>query len=60
LLHILISPSIKFMKSYFFQLGFLDGYYGLVVSAISAQASFYKYLKMRELLKKHESRKNSH
>lgn len=52
LLHILLSPTIKFMKSYFFQLGFLDGYYGLVVSAISAQASFYKYLKMRELLKK--------
>lgn len=55
LLHILLSPTIKFIKSYFFQLGFLDGYYGLVVSAISAQASFYKYLKMHELLKKYES-----
>jgi hypothetical protein len=42
---------LKFFKSYFIQLGILDGYYGLVVSAISAQASFYKYLKMRELQK---------
>ncbi len=53
--HILLSPSVKFLKSYFFQLGFLDGYYGLIVSAISAQASFYKYVKMRELIKNHGS-----
>jgi glycosyltransferase involved in cell wall biosynthesis len=50
--HVLLSPFLHFIKSYFLQLGFLDGYYGFVVSAISAHASFYKYLKMRELLKK--------
>jgi glycosyltransferase involved in cell wall biosynthesis len=50
--HILLSPFMKFIKSYFLQLGFLDGYYGFIVCAISAHASFYKYLKMRELLKK--------
>lgn len=51
ILFILFSPLIKFKKSYFLQLGFLDGYYGFVVCAISAHASFYKYLKIRELQK---------
>jgi hypothetical protein len=52
LLHILFSPLVKFIKSYFIQLGILDGYYGFVVSAISAHAAFYKYVKIRELQKK--------
>jgi glycosyltransferase involved in cell wall biosynthesis len=51
LAQLFFSPPIKFIKSYFIQLGFLDGYYGFVVSAISAQTAFYKYLKMREFLK---------
>ncbi len=55
LLQLLFSPFIKFIKSYFIQLGFLDGYAGFVVSAVSAQATFYKYLKMREMIKKHDS-----
>ncbi len=51
LFQLLFSPAVKFIKSYFIQLGFLDGYYGFVVSAISAQTAFYKYLKIRELSK---------
>ena len=58
IIHILLSPAIKFTKSYFFQLGFLDGYYGFIVSVISAQASFYKYLKMQELYKKNSKRQS--
>ena len=50
---ILFGPFIKFIRSYFLQLGFLDGYYGFVVCAISAHASFYKYLKIRQLQKKY-------
>ncbi len=46
---ILLSPIHKFIKSYFFQLGILDGYYGFVVCAISAQATFLRYAKLREL-----------
>jgi len=46
---IICSPIIKFIKSYFLQRGFLDGYYGFVVSLISAFATFIKYLKIREL-----------
>jgi glycosyltransferase involved in cell wall biosynthesis len=46
---ILFSPLIKFLKSYFFQLGFMDGYHGFVISVISAHATFLKYVKVKEL-----------
>ena len=52
LLTLLLSPVWKFFQSYFLRLGFLDGYYGFVVCAVSAFATFAKYLKMRELRKK--------
>ncbi len=41
----------KFIRDYFFKLGFLDGYYGYVICALSSQATFAKYLKLRELNK---------
>ena len=51
---LLLSPVLKFVKSYFLWLGFLDGYYGFVVCAISAFASFLKYVKLRQLRAPHE------
>lgn len=51
---ILFSPLIKFFKSYIIRRGFLDGYYGFIVCAISAFASFLKYVKLKELYRKHE------
>jgi glycosyltransferase involved in cell wall biosynthesis len=48
-LKIVVSPWFKFIKSYVLQLGFLDGYYGFVISRISASAVFLKYVKLREL-----------
>ncbi len=45
------SPLLKFSSSYFVRLGFLDGYAGFLVCAISAFASFVKYIKLRELWK---------
>ena len=39
----------KFKRDYIFKLGFLDGYYGFVVCAMSSYAVFVKYLKIREL-----------
>lgn len=50
---VLLAPLYKFCKSYFFRLGFLDGYFGFVISRISAQATFLKYIKLRELNKSH-------
>jgi glycosyltransferase involved in cell wall biosynthesis len=41
----------KFKRDYIFKLGFLDGYYGFVVCAMSAYTVFVRYLKMRELKK---------
>jgi glycosyltransferase involved in cell wall biosynthesis len=49
LLKILLNPVWKFFQSYMLRLGFLDGYYGLLVCAISAFATFAKYIKLREL-----------
>jgi glycosyltransferase involved in cell wall biosynthesis len=51
---VVLSPVFKFIKSYFIRLGFLDGYYGFVVCAISAFASFLKYVKLRQLRAPHE------
>lgn len=47
---ILLKPPVKFIRDYFFKLGFLDGYYGFIICRISAQATFYKYIKLRQLI----------
>ncbi len=51
LMKILVNPIWKFLRDYFFKLGFLDGYYGFIVCMISAHATFIKYIKMKELQK---------
>lgn len=52
---VFINPVWKFIYSYFFRLGFLDGYKGFLVCAISAFATFCKYIKMRELWRETKS-----
>lgn len=49
ILHILIKPRVKFLKSYIFKLGFLDGYYGYTISRLSAYETFLRYSKLKEL-----------
>jgi len=51
MLKIIFSPVVKFIKDYIIRLGFLDGYYGYVVCRISAQATFMKYAKIRQMRK---------
>ncbi|NJM25227.1 MAG: hypothetical protein HC859_06755 [Bacteroidia bacterium] len=34
------SPLFKFVRKYFIQLGFMDGYYGFVYCAASSSANF--------------------
>ncbi len=46
-----IHGSVMFIKTYFLQLGFLDGFNGLVISLMNAGGSFFKYAKHRELIK---------
>jgi glycosyltransferase involved in cell wall biosynthesis len=52
LLSILFKPCVKFIRDYFLLLGILDGYYGFVISRISANATFLKYVKLYQLQKK--------
>jgi len=52
LIHVIGNPIFTFVKKYFFQLGFLDGFYGFVICVNSAFANFTKYVKIRELNRK--------
>jgi hypothetical protein len=45
----LLSPVVRFVKFYFFRLGFLDGIPGLVHIAIGCRNSFTKYAKARAM-----------
>ncbi|MFC2123979.1 glycosyltransferase family 2 protein [Bacteroidota bacterium] len=47
-IHVILNPGFKFIKRYFFQLGFLDGYYGFVFCAIASLNNFLKYLRLFE------------
>jgi len=49
MLKLISSIPVRFIRDYFFKLGFLDGYYGFVICSLSAWASFVKYLKLKEL-----------
>jgi glycosyltransferase involved in cell wall biosynthesis len=51
LLQICLAPKWRFFHGYIIKLGFLDGYYGYVVSKISAHAKYLKYAKMLEIQK---------
>ncbi len=45
-LKLIVKPFAKFLKDYFIKLGMLDGYYGFVISRISAKATYLKYKKL--------------
>ncbi|MFZ1907857.1 MAG: glycosyltransferase family 2 protein [Burkholderiales bacterium] len=46
---LLLSPLVRFVKMYFFRLGFLDGLPGLIHISIGCMNSFLKYAKLIEL-----------
>lgn len=43
------APLVKFVQSYFFRLGILDGREGFTISKLSAAATFQKYDKLKKL-----------
>ena len=51
-INVIFSPLFRFIKSYFFQLGFLDGYYGFLFCTISASMTFFKYVRLYEYRRK--------
>ena len=50
-LAIIFSPVYKFIRLYFFRLGFLDGYYGYLICRNSAYSTFLKHAKLKALWK---------
>ena len=46
---IIIKSIWKFKRDYFFKGGIWDGYYGFIICAISAHATFVRYVKLREM-----------
>jgi glycosyltransferase involved in cell wall biosynthesis len=48
LCNLLFRPPVKFIETYLFKLGFLDGLPGLIISVASAFYVFIKYAKMWE------------
>jgi hypothetical protein len=51
LLHLTLSPLVRFIKFYVVRLGFLDGLPGLVHILVGCRNSFMKYEKMRAIPK---------
>ncbi|MCP4121546.1 MAG: glycosyltransferase family 2 protein [Bacteroidetes bacterium] len=47
--HLLLKPFFRFLKHYIFQLGFLDGKTGFIISVIMAWGVFLRYVKVKEL-----------
>ncbi|HEX8315921.1 MAG TPA: glycosyltransferase family 2 protein [Flavisolibacter sp.] len=47
-----INPPFSFIKHYIFQLGFLDGWEGLVSARMTAYYTFLKYARLYELWRK--------
>ena len=48
---ILFSPPFKFIRHYFFKLGFLDGYYGFLICRNMAYSTFLKHAKLKAMWK---------
>lgn len=46
--------QIKFFKHYFLKLGFLDGFYGFVIAAVSGYSDLLKQIKLFELHRKNK------
>ncbi len=49
--NIIFNPIWRMFRDYFIKLGFLDGFYGLVISVNSAHETFLKYIKLRDYYK---------
>jgi glycosyltransferase involved in cell wall biosynthesis len=52
--HLFFLPFFRFLKSYLWKGGFLDGFAGLVISVSNGYAIFIRYAKLKEIWKKGE------
>lgn len=51
--HIIIKPIARFIKHYFVKLGFLDGFYGFIISFALSYGVLVRYIKLWNLKQKH-------
>lgn len=47
--NIILNPLWRIFRDFFIKLGFLDGFYGLVISSMAAYETFLKYIKLKNL-----------
>jgi hypothetical protein len=52
-LKIIVSPLWAFINGYFLKMGFLEGYKGFIIALLTAQQSYLKYQKLRQLQRQH-------
>jgi glycosyltransferase involved in cell wall biosynthesis len=52
--HMALFPFFRFIKSYFFKAGFLDGFAGFVISVLFGYSGFVTYAKLKEIWKRGE------
>ena len=48
-INLFFSPTFTFIKNYFFNLGFLDGWQGFMCAKMSAWYTFLKYTRLKEM-----------
>jgi glycosyltransferase involved in cell wall biosynthesis len=56
--HIIIKPIARFIKHYFVKLGFLDGFYGFIISFALSYGVLVRYIKLWHLKQKHRRNGN--
>jgi len=49
LLKVIFNPTWKFFRNYFLRLGFLDGFFGIVLNSNIAFETFLKYIKLMQI-----------
>lgn len=52
LISLIINPLWRFVRDYFFKLGFLDGRVGFIIAINTSHSTFLKYVKLYDLNKK--------
>jgi glycosyltransferase involved in cell wall biosynthesis len=52
--HLVFLPLQRFLKTYFFKAGILDGFAGFVIAGLHSYAIFARYAKLKEIWKKGE------
>ena len=57
--HIIIKPIVRFIKHYIVKLGFLDGFYGFIISFILSYGVLVRYIKLWNLKQEHKRNGNS-